>query len=123
MKSSARAVTFTRSWIELRLTGSSAKTGCRMPVFGLAQLRQLRGRVGRTATRSFAYFLTDEGNVPTAISRRRLNVSAELARLGAGFEISEFDLDLRGTCCSVRFGTARASTFMPASGDRKLKQM
>jgi transcription-repair coupling factor (superfamily II helicase) len=65
--------------------------------FGLAQLHQLRGRVGRTATRSFAYFLTDQANPPNATSRRRLNISAELARPGAGLEISEIDLDLRGT--------------------------
>jgi transcription-repair coupling factor (superfamily II helicase) len=65
--------------------------------FGLAQLHQLRGRVGRTSTRSFAYFLTDQANLPNATSRRRLNISAELARPGAGLEISEIDLDLRGT--------------------------
>lgn len=64
--------------------------------FGLAQLHQLRGRVGRTATRSFAYFLTDQANLPNATSKRRLSVSAELARPGGGLDISEIDLDLRG---------------------------
>jgi transcription-repair coupling factor (superfamily II helicase) len=61
--------------------------------FGLAQLHQLRGRVGRGGTRAFALFLTDAGS---AQSEKRLAVLEELNRPGAGFAISARDLDLRG---------------------------
>ncbi|WP_407158643.1 helicase-related protein [Bradyrhizobium sp. STM 3557] len=61
--------------------------------FGLAQLHQLRGRVGRGGTRAYALFLTDTGS---AQSEKRLEVLEELNRPGAGFAISARDLDLRG---------------------------
>jgi transcription-repair coupling factor (superfamily II helicase) len=61
--------------------------------FGLAQLHQLRGRVGRGGTRAFAHFLTDTGSDR---SEKRLAVLEELNRPGAGFAISARDLDLRG---------------------------
>ncbi|MES5485401.1 helicase-related protein [Bradyrhizobium sp. INPA03-11B] len=61
--------------------------------FGLAQLHQLRGRVGRGGTRAFAYLLTEAG---AEQSRKRLAVLEEFTRPGAGFAISERDLDLRG---------------------------
>ncbi|TWB92983.1 transcription-repair coupling factor (superfamily II helicase) [Bradyrhizobium macuxiense] len=61
--------------------------------FGLAQLHQLRGRVGRGGTRAFAYLLTEVG---AEQSRKRLAVLEEFTRPGAGFAISERDLDLRG---------------------------
>jgi transcription-repair coupling factor (superfamily II helicase) len=61
--------------------------------FGLAQLHQLRGRVGRGGTRAFAYLLTES---ITEHSEKRLAVLEEFSRPGAGFAISERDLDLRG---------------------------
>ena len=61
--------------------------------FGLAQLHQLRGRVGRGGTRAFAHFLTEAGSDR---SEKRLAVLEELSRPGAGFAISARDLDLRG---------------------------
>jgi transcription-repair coupling factor (superfamily II helicase) len=61
--------------------------------FGLAQLHQLRGRVGRGGIRAFAHFLTDAGSER---SEKRLAVLEELNRPGAGFAISARDLDLRG---------------------------
>jgi transcription-repair coupling factor (superfamily II helicase) len=61
--------------------------------FGLAQLHQLRGRVGRGGTRAFAYLLTESHSEQ---SERRLAVLEEFSRPGAGFAISERDLDLRG---------------------------
>ena len=61
--------------------------------FGLAQLHQLRGRVGRGGIRAFAYLLTDSD---TARSEKRLAVLQEFNRPGAGFAISARDLDLRG---------------------------
>ncbi|MBR0829947.1 DEAD/DEAH box helicase [Bradyrhizobium manausense] len=61
--------------------------------FGLAQLHQLRGRVGRGGTRAFAHLLTDSTSEQ---SEKRLAVLEEFSRPGAGFAISERDLDLRG---------------------------
>jgi transcription-repair coupling factor (superfamily II helicase) len=61
--------------------------------FGLAQLHQLRGRVGRGGTRAFAYLLTESN---TEQSEKRLAVLEEFSKPGAGFAISERDLDLRG---------------------------
>lgn len=61
--------------------------------FGLAQLHQLRGRVGRGGTRAFASLLTDSTSEQ---SEKRLAVLEEFSRPGAGFAISERDLDLRG---------------------------
>ena len=61
--------------------------------FGLAQLHQLRGRVGRGGIRAFAYLLTESHSEQ---SEKRLAVLEEFSRPGAGFAISERDLDLRG---------------------------
>ncbi|MGY3609662.1 MULTISPECIES: DEAD/DEAH box helicase [unclassified Bradyrhizobium] len=61
--------------------------------FGLAQLHQLRGRVGRSGIRAFAYLLTDSNSER---SEKRLAVLEEFNRPGAGFAISARDLDLRG---------------------------
>jgi transcription-repair coupling factor (superfamily II helicase) len=61
--------------------------------FGLAQLHQLRGRVGRGGARAFAYLLTESNSEH---SEKRLAVLEEFSRPGAGFAISERDLDLRG---------------------------
>ncbi|MFC7398395.1 TRCF domain-containing protein [Chelatococcus sp. GCM10030263] len=69
---------------------------CRPDRFGLAQLHQLRGRVGRGARRGFAYLLSDPEAQQTEISEERLQALQDLERLGAGFAISERDLNLRG---------------------------
>ena len=61
--------------------------------FGLAQLHQLRGRVGRSGIRAFAHLLTE---TESGQSEKRLAVLEEFSRPGAGFAISERDLDLRG---------------------------
>jgi transcription-repair coupling factor (superfamily II helicase) len=61
--------------------------------FGLAQLHQLRGRVGRGGTRAFAYLLNESNSEQ---SEKRLAVLEEFSKPGAGFAISERDLDLRG---------------------------
>ncbi len=66
---------------------------CAPERFGLAQLHQLRGRVGRGGTRAFAYLLTDE---PGDEAQKRMTALQELSRPGAGFQISARDLDLRG---------------------------
>jgi transcription-repair coupling factor (superfamily II helicase) len=61
--------------------------------FGLTQLHQLRGRVGRSGIRAFAYLLTESDS---GQSEKRLSVLEEFSRPGAGFAISERDLNLRG---------------------------
>ena len=68
----------------------------RADCFGLAQLYQLRGRVGRSSQRAYAYLLIPgEGNL-TRDARERLKVLQELTELGAGFRIASHDLELRG---------------------------
>ena len=64
--------------------------------FGLAQLHQLRGRVGRGRARGIAYLLTDPGQKLGPIASKRLKTLELLDRLGAGFEISRTDFDIRG---------------------------
>ena len=65
--------------------------------FGLSELHQLRGRVGRGRLRGSAYLLTDpEGGEIAPATRKRLETMQALDRLGAGFAISARDLDLRG---------------------------
>ena len=64
--------------------------------FGLAQLHQLRGRVGRGSRRGFILLTTEPGSVLTEATRKRLRTLESLDRLGAGFAISARDLDIRG---------------------------
>jgi transcription-repair coupling factor (superfamily II helicase) len=64
--------------------------------FGLAQLHQLRGRVGRGRQRGVAWLLTDPGRRLPAATERRLKALVAMDRLGAGFQVSARDLDLRG---------------------------
>jgi len=63
--------------------------------FGLAQLYQLRGRVGRSSSRAYAYFLYDEGYLSEE-ARRRLQTIQEASELGSGFRIALRDLEIRG---------------------------
>jgi transcription-repair coupling factor (superfamily II helicase) len=64
--------------------------------FGLAQLYQLRGRVGRAKTRAYAYFTTPETRTITDTAEKRLQVLVNLESLGAGFQLASHDLDIRG---------------------------
>ncbi|MGQ0661752.1 transcription-repair coupling factor [Sphingosinicella sp.] len=64
--------------------------------FGLAQLYQLRGRVGRAKTRAYAYFTTPADRLTTETADKRLKVLASLDSLGAGFQLATHDLDIRG---------------------------
>ncbi len=64
--------------------------------FGLAQLHQLRGRVGRGRVRGAAYLLTEPDQTLPKATEKRLRTLEALDRLGAGFAISAQDLDLRG---------------------------
>ncbi len=64
--------------------------------FGLAQLYQLRGRVGRSERLAFAYFLVPPGATLSANARARLGAIQEFCDLGAGFRIAARDLEIRG---------------------------
>jgi len=68
----------------------------RADTFGLAQLYQLRGRVGRSAVQAYAYFFTDKAHRPTQEARERLETLAEQTELGAGYSIAMRDLEMRG---------------------------
>ncbi len=68
----------------------------RADTFGLAQLYQLRGRVGRGAMRAYAYFFRHKKLSPTLEGQQRLEVIAENTQLGAGYSIAMRDLEIRG---------------------------
>jgi transcription-repair coupling factor (superfamily II helicase) len=64
--------------------------------FGLAQLHQLRGRVGRSHHRAYAYLVTPDKRNITADARKRLDAISAMDELGAGFTLSTHDLEIRG---------------------------
>jgi transcription-repair coupling factor (superfamily II helicase) len=68
----------------------------RADTFGLAQLYQLRGRVGRGAVRAYSYFFRHKKFSPTLEGQQRLEVIAENTQLGAGYSIAMRDLEIRG---------------------------
>jgi transcription-repair coupling factor (superfamily II helicase) len=68
----------------------------RADMFGLAQLYQIRGRVGRAKTRAYAYLTTKPRAKLTPAAEKRLRVLGSLDSLGAGFTIASQDLDIRG---------------------------
>ena len=68
----------------------------RADMFGLAQLYQLRGRVGRSKTRAYALFTVPPNRTITPQAQKRLEVLQSLDTLGAGFQLASHDLDLRG---------------------------
>ncbi len=104
---SERMEQFTAGEIDVLLTTSIIESGLDIPnantlivdradTFGLAQLYQLRGRVGRGAQRAYAYFFKHRRKPPTAEARQRLETIAENTQLGAGFSIAMRDLEIRG---------------------------
>jgi transcription-repair coupling factor (superfamily II helicase) len=64
--------------------------------FGLAQLYQLRGRVGRAKIRAYAYMTTPADSSITDTAEKRLKILSDLDSLGAGFQLASHDLDIRG---------------------------
>lgn len=64
--------------------------------FGLAQLYQMRGRVGRSKNLAYAYLLYKQDKVLTEVAEKRLQAVKEFAELGAGFKIAMRDLEIRG---------------------------
>jgi len=98
---------FTDGGIDILLCTSIIESGLDIPnantlivdradTFGLAQLYQLRGRVGRGAAQAYAYFFTDRRHRPTVEARERLDTIAEQTELGAGYSIAMRDLEMRG---------------------------
>ncbi len=76
--------------------------------FGLAQLYQLRGRVGRSSRQAFAYFLVPPFSELTPIARKRLEAIKEFSELGSGFRLAMKDLEIRGA--GHLFGEAQHGT-------------
>jgi transcription-repair coupling factor (superfamily II helicase) len=68
----------------------------RSDMFGLSQLYQLRGRIGRSKQRAYAYLTTPADRKLTETAERRLQVLQSLDQLGAGFSVASHDLDIRG---------------------------
>ena len=64
--------------------------------YGLADLHQLRGRVGRSAHRAYCYLVLEDGRTVTPIAAKRLKAIEEFSELGAGFKIAMRDLEIRG---------------------------
>ena len=98
---------FTAGTIDVLLSTSIIESGLDIPnantlivdradTFGLAQLYQLRGRVGRGAMRAYAYFFRHNKFSPTVEGQQRLEVIAENTQLGAGYSIAMRDLEIRG---------------------------
>jgi transcription-repair coupling factor (superfamily II helicase) len=65
-------------------------------MFGLSDLHQMRGRVGRSNKKAFCYLLTPPGSVLSSDSRKRLTALEEFSELGDGFKVAMRDLDIRG---------------------------
>ena len=98
---------FTAGHVDILLSTSIIESGLDIPnantlivdradAFGLAQLYQLRGRVGRGAARAYAYFFRHNKLRPTPEGQERLEVIAENTQLGAGYSIAMRDLEMRG---------------------------
>jgi len=98
---------FTKGEVDVLLSTSIIESGLDIPnantlivdrgdAFGLAQLYQLRGRVGRGAHRAYAYFFRHNRKAPTPEGQERLETIAENTQLGAGYSIAMRDLEMRG---------------------------
>ncbi|WP_341679082.1 transcription-repair coupling factor [Niveibacterium sp. SC-1] len=98
---------FTTQRANLLLCTTIIETGINIPTantiiinradrFGLAQLHQLRGRVGRSHHQAYAYLLTDAHAKPTALAQKRLEAIAMMEDLGSGFYLAMHDLEIRG---------------------------
>jgi transcription-repair coupling factor (superfamily II helicase) len=106
-KLSKRMEQFSAGAIDVLLSTSIIESGLDIPnantlivdradTFGLSQLYQLRGRVGRGAQRAYAYFFKHRRKNPSQDGRQRLETIAENIQLGAGFSIAMRDLEIRG---------------------------
>lgn len=98
---------FSASQYDLLLSTTIIESGIDMPsvntmivyradMFGLSQLYQLRGRIGRAKIRGYCYLTTPEGKKLNQSALKRLNVLSALDTLGAGFSLASYDMDIRG---------------------------
>ncbi|MBQ9235494.1 MAG: transcription-repair coupling factor [Alphaproteobacteria bacterium] len=69
----------------------------RADMFGLAQLYQLKGRIGRSKIRGYAYFTVQKNHRLRDLAQKRLQILQSLDSLGAGFSLASYDMDLRGS--------------------------
>ena len=123
---------FTSGEIDILLSTSIIESGLDIPnantlivdrgdTFGLAQLYQLRGRVGRGAVRAYAYFFRHRKLSPTREGQERLETIAENTKLGSGYSIAMRDLEMRGagdllgTRQSWSHSSCGLSSYIPAS--------
>lgn len=102
-----RIIAFTNHDYDVLLATTIIESGIDMPNvntiiinnahhYGLSDLHQLRGRVGRSHRKAFCYLLIPPGREVTAVARRRLNAIESFSDLGAGIHIAMQDLDIRG---------------------------
>lgn len=68
----------------------------RADTYGLAQLHQLRGRIGRSDRKAYAYFMVPENRILTDLAQRRLQALQTYAEMGSGFALASSDMELRG---------------------------
>jgi transcription-repair coupling factor (superfamily II helicase) len=68
----------------------------RADTYGLAQLHQLRGRIGRSDRKAYAYFMVPENRVLSETSQRRLHALQTYAEMGGGFSLASSDMEIRG---------------------------
>lgn len=98
---------FSRNEFDILVTTTIIETGVDMPNvntmivenadhYGLSQLYQLRGRIGRSARLAYAYFLYQPNKVLTEIGEKRLSAIRDFTELGSGFKIAMRDLSIRG---------------------------
>ena len=86
---------------------------------GLAQLHQIRGRVGRSARHAYAYLTFRRGKVLTEVAEKRLNAIRDFAQFGSGFQIAMRDLEIRGA--GSLLGSAQSGHLMSVGYDLYLK--
>lgn len=98
---------FTQKKFDILVTTTMIETGVDLPnvntllvenadTYGLSQLYQLRGRIGRSSRLAYAYFLYKRDKVLTEVSEKRLNAIRDFTALGSGFKIAMRDLSIRG---------------------------
>lgn len=98
---------FTQKKFDILVTTTIIETGVDLPnvntllvenadTYGLSQLYQLRGRIGRSSRLAYAYFLYKRDKVLTEVSEKRLNAIRDFMALGSGFKIAMRDLSIRG---------------------------
>jgi len=87
--------------------------------YGLSDLHQLRGRVGRSDRKAYCYLLSPPDELLGSDARRRLRAIEEFSDLGSGFNIAMQDLDIRGA--GNLLGASRADS-SPTSGSRPIRR-